>query len=34
LTQRRFVGVAGLRRWTHLALSVTDIDAMIDWYTT
>jgi lactoylglutathione lyase len=26
--------VAGLPRWTHLALSVTDIDTMIDWYTT
>lgn len=24
----------GLPRWTHLALSVRDIDAMIDWYTT
>ena len=26
--------MAGLPRWTHLALSVTDIDTMIDWYTT
>ena len=26
--------MAGLPRWTHLALSVTNIDAMIDWYTT
>ncbi|MGB0111911.1 MAG: VOC family protein [Ilumatobacteraceae bacterium] len=24
----------GLPRWTHLALSVHDIDAMIEWYTT
>jgi len=34
LAQSRFEAVAGLPRWTHLALSVTDIDAMIDWYTT
>lgn len=26
--------MAGLPRFTHLALSVRDIDAMIDWYTT
>jgi len=26
--------VAGLPRWTHLALSVNDIDEMIEWYTT
>lgn len=25
--------MAGLPRWTHLALSVNDIDAMIEWYT-
>ena len=24
--------MAGLPRWTHLALSVRDIDAMIEWY--
>lgn len=26
--------MAGLPRWTHLALSVNDIDEMIEWYTT
>lgn len=29
-----FTAVAGLPRWTHLALAVNDIDAMIEWYTT